>query len=493
MRKPLSAVGSCLFMLVACAPQEPAVAPLAAPPPAQPAPVAAATQPITEAPKEAAKPVELTAEQGAKLYADCWTSFNDKDWAKFGGCFNDTATSEQVDMGPAVSGKDVVDKGAKVFATAFPDSSGEAQLTLVNGSNIAGVWLMRGTQKGPLATPGGDIAATNKRAGYLLGHVVEIKGGKAQREQAYYDAHTLLGQLGVAPGPVRKVQEQGAAEKPVVIATGNDAEKANVEVYKKYTEAFNKHDAAGVEALLTDDFVYSDQSAPADLVGKKEAQKGMKDMWKGFSDAKIEATTAWAAGDYIVSQGTFSGTNDGPIPSMKLYKKTGKHAALGYLTVAKLAGGKLKQQWLFTNGMAFAGQLGLLPPPAKDAKAKDGKPGPEKGPIGAADKPGSKPGAPGATPPGAKPGLPPPGPAAAGPGAPAAGGAAKPATPPGPGAAPAAPKAAAPATPKPGAAPAAPGAAPAPAKPAAPATPAKPATPPAAAPPKPAPAPAPAK
>ena len=465
-------------MLVGCAPQEPAVAPLAAPPPAQPAPVAA-TPATTEAPKEAPKPVELTAEQNAKAYADCWAAFNAKDWAKFSGCFNEGSTSEEVDMSPAMSSKDAIEHGTKPFAAAFPDLNGEAQLTLVNGSNIAAVWLIKGTQKGPLPTPNGEIPATNKKVGYMLGHVAELKGGKAQREQVYADAHTMLGQLGVAPGPVRKAQEAGAAEKPVVIATGTDAEKANVETYKKFVEAFNKHDAAGVEALLTDDFVYSSQSAPADLVGKKESQKGMKEMWKGFSDAKIDTTTSWGAGDYVVSQGSFSGTNDGVVPSMKLNKKTGKHVTTGFLSIVKLQGGKLKQQWLFDNGMAFAAQLGLLPPPkGAPADKNAAKPGAPGAPAAAAPgKPGgaaptaaapAKPGgaAPAAAAP-AKPAAPAAAPKANTPPAPVGAAPAKPAAP----ATPAAPKAAAPATP-----------APAPAKPAAPATPAapaKPATPPA--------------
>jgi predicted ester cyclase len=366
-------------------------------------------------------------------------------------------------MPPLVGSKDIIEKNAKPFAGAFPDATGEAQLTLVYGNNVVGVWLLRGQHKGPLPGPTGEIPATNKKIGYLIGHAVEIQGGKAVHERQFADAHTLLGQLGLAPGPVRKVMEQGAAEKPVVIATGNDAEKANVEAYKKYTEAFGKHDAAAVDALLADDFVFSDQTSPADLVGKKEATRGMKEIWKAMSDVRMDPTSAWGAGDYVVSIGTFSGTNDGPLPSMKLYKKTGKHVAVNYLSVAKLSGGKLKNEWVFSNGMAFAAQLGLLPP-EKGAKPGDkdkgAKPTAATPPGPGAAKPAA-PGTPGAATPAAKPE------------------AAKPATPGAATPAPAKPAAAAPAKPATAAAPATPGAAAAPAKPATPAAPAKP-TPPAA-------------
>jgi predicted ester cyclase len=458
MRKPLSALGLFVLTLAGCAEQQPAAAPLAAPPAADAAPLAVAPAPAPEPPKEAAKPIELTPVQYAKVYQDCWAAFNAHDYGKLAPCFADNATSEAVDMGtPPLVGKDIVEKNAKAFGTAFPDGNGEAQLTLVNGTNIVGVWLMRGTHKAPLPGPTGEIAPTNKKIGYLLGQVVEFKGGKAVAERQFADARTLLGQLGVLPGPVRKVMEQGAAEKPLVIATGSDAERANVEVYKKYAEGFSKHDAAAVDAVLSDDFVFSDQAAPADLVGKKEVTRGMKEVWKAMSDVRMDPTITWGAGDYVVATGTFSGTNDGAMPSMKLYKKTGKRVSVNFLSVAKVSGGKLKNEWVFSNGMAFASQLGLLPP--EKAKA----PVAEKGAA-------AKPAAPGA----GKAATPatPAAPAAKGPATPAtpAAPAAKkgPATPAAPGAAPAnpaAPKAAAPAPAKPDAVkpvPAQPPAAPAP-------------------------------
>ena len=162
MRKPLSAVGLFVLTLAGCAEQQPAAGPLAAPPPAETAPVAVAPPPAAEPPKEAPKAPELTPVQVAKLYQDCWAAFNAKDWAKFSPCFADNATSEEVDMGmPPLVGKDIIEKNAKPFAGAFPDATGEAQLTLVNGNNVVGVWLLRGQHKGPLPGPTGGSWSTS--------------------------------------------------------------------------------------------------------------------------------------------------------------------------------------------------------------------------------------------------------------------------------------------------------------------------------------------
>ncbi len=383
MKHSIGLIGLALVGLGACQQQEPAAAPLAAPPPAQPV---AAAAPPPAAPVEAPKPVAppaATADERAKWFKDCWAQFNTKDWNKFSGCYAENATSEQVDMGmPPVSGRaNVIEKNAKVFATAFPDMTGENELTLVSGNDILSVVLLKGTHKGALPGPQGEIAATNKKIGYLaLQHLQTTPDGRAvAKERFMYDGGTFMSQLGLSPMPARKPLEQGWADKPSLVSSGSDAEKANLAALGAYTAAFNKHDAAALAATLTDDVVFSDLSAPADRVGKKEVSKSNEEMLKGFPDAKIDQSAAWAAGDYVVSTGRFSGTNTGDMPSMKL-KKTGKTVNVEYYMVTKLAAGKVKNSWLFSNGMAFAGQLGLLPAP------KAAKPGaaPGKDPKAAA-------------------------------------------------------------------------------------------------------------
>ena len=464
MKHSIGLIGLAILGLAACQQQEPAAAPLAAPPPAQP--VAVAAPPPAAAPVEAPKPVApppATADERAKWYKECWAFFNAKDWNKFPGCYAETASSEQVDMGmPALVGRqNVIDKNAKVFATAFPDLTGEHELTIVSGNDILSVVLLRGTHKGPLPGPQGEIPATNKKIGYLsVQHVQTTPDGRlVAKERFMYDGGTFMSQLGLSPMPARKALEQGWTEKPSLISSGSEAEKANIAALGAYTAAFNKHDATALAATMTDDVVFSDLAAPADRVGKKEVSKSNEEMFKAFPDSKIDQTAAWAAGDYVISTGRFMGTNTGDMPSMKL-KKTGKAVNVEYYMVSKLAGGKVKNNWLFSNGMAFAGQLGLLPPPkaqkpaAAPAKEPKAAAAPAKDPKAAAAP--ATPAAPAAAAAAATPKDAAKAPTPAAPAAPKA--AAAPAAPP---AAPAAPAAPAPKAPG---APAAP-AAPAPAKP----------------------------
>jgi len=382
----LSLVGS----LAACGQQEPAAAPLPAPPPASAA-VAPPPAPPVEAKKEEPKPVPLTPEQKLKLYQDGWAAFNAKDFAKFQSIWADTATSETLDMGPPKTGPQAISDDAHAFATAFPDATGELELTLINGNSAVGVVLMRGTQKGDFQTPTGTVPPTNKKVGFLLAHGIESDdAGKAQKQWMAYDGGTVAGQLGLMPLPHRKAIETGWPEKPVVIASGNDAEKANVEAFNKGVEAFNKHDAAAALANAADDLVFSELSAPADRTGKKESLKGMEEMFKAFPDVKLNVKSVWGAGDYVVALGSWSGINTGDMPSAHL-KKTGKPVNVQFVEIDKFAAGKTKNIWIFMNGAAVATQLGLMEPkskPGKDVKAPE-KPAGEKTP--AAAKPASAP------------------------------------------------------------------------------------------------------
>ncbi len=384
----LSLVGS---VVCACGQQEPAAAPLPAPPPATAA-AAPASAPM-EAKKEEPKPVPLTPEQKVKAYQDGWAAFNAKDFAKFQGIWADNATSTKLDMGPPLVGPAAIAGDAKAFATAFPDVTGELELTLVNGNNAVGIALMRGTQKGTYETPMGPVPATNKKVGFLAAHGIELNdAGKAQTEWLAYDGGTVAGQLGLMPMPHRKVIETGWTDKPVVIATGSDAEKANVAAFTKEVEGFNKHDAAGSLSNAADDLVFSELSAPADRTGKKEAVKGMEEMFKAFPDAKLDVKSVWGAGDYVVATGTWGGTNTGDMPSAHM-KKTGKAVSVQFVEIDKFAAGKTKNIWIFSNGAAVAAQLGMMKPKAESKDAKDAKP--------TAAKPAAKPAAPAATKPAA--------------------------------------------------------------------------------------------
>jgi predicted ester cyclase len=101
------------------------------------------------------------------------------------------------------------------------------------------------------------------------------------------------------------------------------------------------------------DGVFHDYTQPKDMDSSGE-HRGLVELFKGFPDAMLEAASMWGAGDYVVTEGTFSGTNKGAVPMMGIKKPTGKAAKVRFLEITKIEGGKIKEDWLVFDSMAFA-------------------------------------------------------------------------------------------------------------------------------------------
>jgi predicted ester cyclase len=309
--------------------------------------------------KAAAKPV--TAQDRVQWYQDCWNDFNDHKWDDFKKCYADNATSVQLGYGKLeATGPDAIVASSQDFAKSFPDGRGEPQIILVNGNKVASIYLLKGTNSGPLTGPDGkEMPATNKKFGVLIGHHIEsdpaaggesvqgaVRSLKVVKELGAMDGRTLAAQLGLSKNPARPIMDKGEPMPKIVIAKNDEAEMKNVETDKAQIEAFNKHDVAAVDSFEADDYVSHDMTSPKDQ-NKKEGSDATKQFLKAFSDAKLTATSIWGAGDYVVVAGQFEATNDGAFPPMGLL----------YFELDRFEAGKLKESWLIFDMVAFGSQL----------------------------------------------------------------------------------------------------------------------------------------
>ncbi len=312
-------------------------------------------------PPAPAAPAVKTAEARTQWYQACWDHFNNKAWDQFQACYDENAVSESADSNPAsVTGRAAIVAHAKAIAESFPDRRGELRLILANGDRLASIALYAGTNTGPLP-PGPDgkaTPATGKAIGMLMAHTLDwdATGSVAVRDTDYLDEGTMMAQLGLNPMPARPVEKATGAAATVVLAKNDETEKANLAAAQSMFDAVNKHDVKAIDAMNADDYRAIEIARPKD-VNKKEAVAGAKEMFSAFPDMKVTPVTMWAAGDYVVIAGTFEGTNTGDMPSMGM-KKTGKKVTSKFLEIVKFEGGKVKDDYLFYNGAAWAAQLG---------------------------------------------------------------------------------------------------------------------------------------
>ena len=323
---------------------------------------AACSEPAPAAPPPPPAPVTKTTEQRVEYYKACWDHFNNKAWDQFGACYAENAVSESPDATPAsTTGRAAIVEGAKMESAVAPDRRGEPQIIFTNGERIATIAMYAGTNTGPLP-PGPDgkpVPATNKPFGLLIAHTLEFDatGSTAARDAAYVDQGTFMAHLGLNPSPARPVGKPTGAPATVVIAKNDDKERTNIEAMRKSFAALNAHDVKALQATFAENYKLMEIARPADL-NKKQAEPANKELFSAFPDVRITPVTMWAAGDYVIVTGTFEGTNNGDIPSMKL-KKTGKKVSIHFMDIFKFENGLITEESLFFNSGAFAAQLGL--------------------------------------------------------------------------------------------------------------------------------------
>lgn len=307
-------------------------------------------------------PTPATGEARVKNYETCWGHFNNKAWDQFQNCIGENMTAETVDSAqPPTTGRAAFVDALKKEAESFPDRRGELKLVLSNGSRLAGVALITGTNTGPMPGPDGKpMPPTNKKFGLLFGHLLELNamGTQSVREAIYLEEGTFAAQLGLSPQPVRPVMPlTGAA--PITVVAKNDAkETANVATVRAMMEAGNKHDFKAMESFMADNYKLIEVGQPKDM-DKKSALAASREFLAAFKDMTATANDIWAAGDYVVIAGAVNGTNTGPMPAMGITTATNKKVTGRFLEICKIENGKVTEDWLFYNGASFATQLGL--------------------------------------------------------------------------------------------------------------------------------------
>ena len=341
---------------------------------------------VPPTPRKAAPPTsyEISPEQKRDMYLGCWSFFNSRKLEKIVDCYHEDATFEVVgSQCPIAKGPAAYLERLSDFLLAFPDATGKLQLTLTFENTVVGVALIRGTHTGPLKTPEGEIPATNKKVGFLFGHVVEFKQNRMVSDRWFRDPNTILSQIGKSKIKGRKALTESAEEKPTPIGEGSNQEKMNVGLFNNYFAAFNTHDLDRVEPMLADDYVYSSQFAAKDYEGKAQAMKYHENMLNAFGDMKIEHENVFGAGDYVVGFSTFTGTNDGPLRAWALWKGSDRPVSLRGLDILRVSDSKVQEHLYFADGSALMAQLGVLEPsessetcpkgnqpPAADAEAQ---------------------------------------------------------------------------------------------------------------------------
>ena len=143
-----------------------------------------------------------TREDNAAIARAVYETFNDHDLERAGALTAEDMEFVDVPSGRTLRGPEGFMDGMRAWIAACFDASVEiVGMFAGEGGWVTAEFVGRGTHDGPMASPGGDIPPTGRPLELRYCEVFRMRDGKIASARLYYDAATLLGQLGLMPQP----------------------------------------------------------------------------------------------------------------------------------------------------------------------------------------------------------------------------------------------------------------------------------------------------
>jgi steroid delta-isomerase-like uncharacterized protein len=301
MRKPIS-LGSLSVLSLLAAGCGGADAPPPQEPPQEPPPVAAAptatTPPAASAPPP--EPRRATAEDEVTALEGIFAALSAHDPQKAATYYTDDVVFHAAGL-PERKGKEAFIAELADDLTAAPDATYTVDRIVVKDDVGIVQWTFLGTNTGALMA---GMKATGKPIGFR-GVTIEwfTPEGKVKEQHNYFDAGTLLKQVGILKGKTRPLPTPRAAPE-ILVSKGTPEEQAQVDRVRKADELYDAKDLDGFLALWNDDAIADTVSEPAAVVGKPALKKQYGLAFKAAPKTRLTASGIWPAGSVVVQEYT---------------------------------------------------------------------------------------------------------------------------------------------------------------------------------------------
>ena len=134
------------------------------------------------------------------------------------------------------------------------------------------------------------------------------------------------------------------------------------EVVREALRGLDEPGGRGFIERLADD---AEMVSPlAAVQGRDAIGEFVRGMHASFTDWKHDVTIE-SAGDLVVVEGTWNGTNSGPMQTPQgEIPATNRRASIPFAGIARVEGDRIVSVHNYFDQMAFMSQLGLMPEPA---------------------------------------------------------------------------------------------------------------------------------
>jgi predicted ester cyclase len=132
---------------------------------------------------------------------------------------------------------------------------------------------------------------------------------------------------------------------------------ANKEIVRRLTIEPWEGNLGVIDEYVAADYVGHDPSIP-DLHGPDGMKEFMTGYLAAFPDARITIDGILAEGDLVTVRWTARGTHQGDLMGIS---PTGKQVTVTGISIARLTGGKVVEEWTNWDTLGMLQQLGVVP------------------------------------------------------------------------------------------------------------------------------------
>jgi steroid delta-isomerase-like uncharacterized protein len=137
---------------------------------------------------------------------------------------------------------------------------------------------------------------------------------------------------------------------------------ANKEIVRRLVDGvWQDRNLALIDELVAKDYVGHDPTQPEPIHGRDGFRQFVDMYQSAFNDATVTIDDQIAEGDRVMTRWTGRGTHTGELMGIA---PTGKEVTVSGITVSRLAGGKIAEEWELMDALGMLVQLGAVPQPA---------------------------------------------------------------------------------------------------------------------------------
>jgi len=141
----------------------------------------------------------LSTDELVKIARKQIDAFNNGDWEQARELLASDARYHELGTERAIEGPEQIIELFKDWKTAFPDAVGTVTSSVASGDTAVLEVTWKGTHTGPLTTAAGTIPASGKHQETPAAIFYVFEGPKIRASRHYFDAMTLLKQIGAEP------------------------------------------------------------------------------------------------------------------------------------------------------------------------------------------------------------------------------------------------------------------------------------------------------